>query len=354
MRRPAPQVRFALGALAGVLAACAGVLPFVVNTRDQIRVPHGRHAKAEVDCITCHETIFDSTSLETRNLPKQKKCFECHKDEQQQCGFCHTQPDKPLTYAARERGTKMDHAAHLERVKEDCSVCHQKLPEPFVTEGLAPPMAACNSCHEHEVQFAKGDCEICHKDLSRYPIKPVLAFSHQANYLKSHRLDARSGESCAQCHDESFCSECHARTVSAPVELLMAERVDRHFIHRADFESRHSIEAKADGSLCQRCHGQSFCADCHTQKRLTPLADTTVNPHPRGFGSDRSSPAFHGPAARRDIASCAACHDQGAASNCVSCHKVGGIGGTPHPPSWVARHGREEIARNAMCQVCHL
>lgn len=349
-----PTSRFALGALAGVLAACAGVMPFVLDTRDRIRVPHARHQAAEVDCLTCHESIFDATSLEVRNLPKEKKCFECHRAEKDQCGFCHTQPDKPLTYAAKERGVKLDHAAHLERVKEDCTVCHQRLPDPFNVEGLTPSMQLCNGCHEHAEHFAQGDCEKCHKDLSRYPIKPVVAFSHQGDFVKRHRLEARSGESCAQCHDEAFCSECHAKTVSRPVELLWTERVDRHFIHRGDFVSRHSIEARADGTLCQRCHGTSFCADCHTPKGLTPLADTTRNPHPKGFGSDASSSAFHGPAARKDIASCAACHDQGAASTCVSCHKVGGIGGTPHPPSWVARHSKEEIARNAMCQICHL
>jgi hypothetical protein len=76
------------------------------------------------------------------------------------------------------------------------------------------------------------------------------------------------------------------------------------------------------------------------------------SPHPPGF-SFPGSPDFHGPAARRDIASCASCHDQGAASNCVSCHRVGGIGGNPHPASWLARHDAREIAGNGMCLACH-
>jgi hypothetical protein len=351
-----PMSRWALGALGGALVACAGVMPFIANTRDQIKAPHARHAKAEVECLTCHETIFDSTTLETKDLPKQKKCFECHKDEKNKCGFCHTQPDKPLTYVERERNVKMNHAEHLERVKEDCTVCHKKLPEPFVTEEIKPAMATCNGCHEHDAQFTQADCKACHKDLSRYPLKPLLAFNHQPNYVKNHRWDARSGggENCAQCHEQTFCSECHAKTVSHPIEVLAAERTDRTFIHRADFESRHSVEARLDSSTCQRCHGQTFCTSCHTERGLTPASDTATNPHPAGFADAVGSAVFHGKAARRDIMSCAACHEQGAASNCVSCHKVGGIGGTPHPPSWVARHPREEIARNAMCQICHL
>jgi hypothetical protein len=57
----------------------------------------------------------------------------------------------------------------------------------------------------------------------------------------------------------------------------------------------------------------------------------------------------HGRAARRDIASCAACHDQGAASNCVRCHKVGAFGGSPHPPGW--RSSQPTTAES--CAICH-
>jgi hypothetical protein len=70
-------------------------------------------------------------------------------------------------------------------------------------------------------------------------------------------------------------------------------------------------------------------------------------PHPPGFGTR------HAAAARADIASCAACHDQGAASVCVDCHRVGGVGGNPHPASWLSRHEAREIAGNGMCAACH-
>jgi hypothetical protein len=41
------------------------------------------------------------------------------------------------------------------------------------------------------------------------------------------------------------------------------------------------------------------------------------------------------------------------ASNCVQCHRVGGVGGNPHPMGWTARHGTEEIDRSTMCLFCH-
>jgi hypothetical protein len=238
-------------------------------------------------------------------------------------------------------------------VDEDCKVCHKVLPEPGYVGSVAPPMDACLSCHEHKEHFADGNCAQCHEDLTRFPLKPLTAFSHKGDFLKNHRHEARTGAAtCAQCHEQQFCSDCHSSTVSARAELKYAERVDRAFIHRGDFLGRHSTEARAEGPMCQRCHGVSFCQECHTSRGLTPEGTNAMNPHPPGF-SRRESADFHGAAARRDIASCAACHDQGARSNCVDCHRVGGVGGNPHPPSWTLRHGRQEIRRNAMCNACH-
>ena len=343
-------IPFAAGLL---LTACAGFVGVFVSQQDTLRVPHARHLEAEVDCATCHETIFDSTSLEEGSFPKEKVCLGCHKKEKAEgnCVFCHTQPDKPLGLPARVRDLKMNHAEHIERVKEDCSVCHKALPNPFRTEGLAPKMEGCLSCHVHQEQYDAGKCEVCHKDLTKYRLQPVGDFSHRGDWTKRHALEARSaGATCSTCHEQTFCSECHSKTVAAKIDFLLPERVDRSFIHRNDFVSRHMVEARADEASCQRCHGLNFCQACHAKNQLNPASATTLDPHPAGFGDGMA----HGPAARRDIVSCAACHDQGAASNCVTCHKVGGPAGNPHPPAWMVRHSKEEIGRNAMCQVCHL
>jgi hypothetical protein len=141
--------------------------------------------------------------------------------------------------------------------------------------------------------------------------------------------------------------------VGVRIEVKQPDRVDRDFIHRNDFLSRHAVEAAADPPLCRRCHGTSFCESCHEGQGLTPGAARPRNPHPAGWALPGSA-QFHGTEARRDIAACASCHDQGAASICVDCHKVGGIGGDPHPAGFAARHPREEIAQNGMCAACHL
>jgi hypothetical protein len=75
-------------------------------------------------------------------------------------------------------------------------------------------------------------------------------------------------------------------------------------------------------------------------------------PHPPGYGV-RGGEAFHGEDARLRIDTCVACHDQGPASNCVECHRVGGIGGNPHPSGWKDRFGTSERDVQTMCSYCH-
>lgn len=342
-----------LPALGLLVTACSGALGVLATNQEQIRAPHTRHKEADVDCATCHETIFESETVDgTPDLPKEKVCLSCHKEEKVEknnCAFCHTKKD-PGTYPERVRWVKFNHAKHMEPAKEDCSVCHKELPNPFRTDLVRPTMDTCLGCHEHQQQYDKGNCDVCHKDLTVYQLKPISDFSHRGDWTENHRLEARSTDAnCSMCHEQTFCSQCHAaKTTAAKPEFIMPERVDRNFIHRNDFLSRHPIEARADEASCLRCHGVNSCQSCHAQNGLSPQ-NPGVDPHPPNFGDG----SVHGPQARRDIVSCAACHDQGAASNCVSCHKVGGIAGNPHPMSWTVRHGREEIGRNAMCQVCH-
>jgi hypothetical protein len=330
---------------------------------DANRFAHSTHARAGVNCLACHEEIYDAKTLEARVLPPESKCLECHQDKKGKkgekgekaadCAFCHRDPAHPATYAHVERTLRLSHADHIDRVKEDCARCHLKLPELVSAGSTVPPMSTCTSCHEHAVELAAGQCAGCHVNLKKFPLRPVSLFSHQGDFVREHGASARAaGEGCAQCHDQTFCADCHARTVARPVEIKRPEDVTSDFIHRFDYVSRHAVEARADETLCRRCHGESFCDACHTLQNLTPGAASPRSPHPPDF-SFPGSPNSHGPLARRDIASCAACHDQGARSNCVTCHQVGGVGGDPHPSGWAGHHPRDEITRTPMCLSCH-
>jgi len=344
---------FVVGAAAAV-SACSFFSPYS-GSGAAIRFTHQKHIKAGLDCSTCHEAIYDSTELKGRYLPKEKVCLGCHREQKDSgnCTFCHQDAKNPRTWPERDFPLKVNHSAHIERVKEDCRVCHKDLYEMTDRGPVLPPMAACLGCHDHQAQYDRGQCEACHNDLSRYPLRPVADFAHQGDWLHRHPEAARSSaDTCFRCHEQKFCADCHAaQTVVLPLEYKVPERVDREFIHRIDFLPRHTTEAAADPVLCQRCHGVSFCEDCHTRQNLTPQGTNPKNPHPAGWALP--GPQNHGAEAQRDIASCAACHDQGRASNCVSCHRVGGIGGNPHPPGWTTLHPQAEIGRNGMCVSCH-
>lgn len=347
-----------------LLTACVSAY-VKLSGRDKILIPHDKHKAAKVECLACHEAVYDSKLLGDKVSPTEKTCMQCHKEKQQECSMCHTdvkartelkrvvEQAKPGTLPTKESELKMGHAGHIERVKEDCAACHKELPNPLRQASQAPTMATCLGCHEHKQQYDAGQCRQCHTDLKRFALKPVSDFTHGGNFVREHKRAARSDSpTCADCHDQSFCSDCHAKTVAAKSEIFLPERVERDFIHRNDFRSRHMMEAKIDSVSCARCHGQSFCQDCHAAQGLTPTAQNVRSPHPAGYALPGSGQS-HGTDARRDIASCASCHDQGAKSICVDCHRSGGVGGNPHPSGWTQRHPRSEINSNNMCLACH-
>jgi hypothetical protein len=347
----------ALIALTLLLGACAPWLTIELSrSADHVRVPHATHAGAKVECISCHEEIYDAKDLHKRVLPDEGKCLECHREQKEKgrCSMCHTDVSRAAPWPPAEPAVRMSHAAHIERVKEKCETCHTELPNPLRGARQAPTMQSCLGCHEHQREYDEGRCNGCHIDLLRRPLSPATTFSHQGDFVRQHARPARAaGASCQSCHDQTFCSDCHSSTVATKIEWQRSEDVAARFIHRNDFLGRHAVEAAADGASCRRCHGSSFCESCHRAQNLTANAANPRDPHPPGWAFPGAA-QFHGTAARRDITSCAGCHDQGARSICVDCHRVGGIGGNPHPLGWSARHGRDEIGRNGMCLACHL
>ena len=344
-----------LGVLAVLACATAATILGTEQAGDEILFPHARHAQAKVECIVCHETVFDAKTLAGNFLPAEAKCLECHKEkkEQGQCGFCHSDVKSAAPWPKREPRLKLDHAAHIELVKEDCTKCHSRLSEPRHPAPVSDGHAACLQCHNHAQQYADASCATCHVDLAAYPLQPLTQESHQGDFLRRHGVVARAtGASCGTCHDQNSCLDCHARTNMVKVETRLVDRPDRSFIHRNDFLGRHSVEARADPASCQRCHSVTTCETCHQQSHVAGGSPNARNPHPPGWGLPGSG-AFHGDAARRDIQSCASCHDQGDASNCVQCHKVGGVGGDPHPAGFGRRHNLAEARSDGRCVACH-
>ena len=348
--------RVALGAVAVTAAACSvsKVKSAPPPPDDHIIFSHKVHIEAEVDCGTCHEGVYESQALKESLLPKEEVCMDCHEEEKDagNCAMCHTNVKDAKGFPKPDFHLRMSHMAHLERVDEDCGRCHTQLPEPGPTQNVAPTMESCLGCHEHEDEFAEASCMGCHTDL--YGLKPATRFSHKGDFVRTHGIIAAdSAQTCQTCHGEAFCADCHSGNIVAPIQLRFKERTERPFVHQNDFVGRHSVEATAEPARCLQCHGQQFCENCHTLQNLTQDGPNPVNPHPPNWVFPPGSPGGHAISARQEITNCAACHDQGAQSVCVQCHKVGGIGGNPHPPSWLSHNSASEIRKRAMCTYCH-
>ncbi len=336
--------------LLAALAACGfrPAKPRAEADRAPTTFPHEIHGGFE--CSDCHTGIIKSTVLGDSKLPGVAKCEECHDRS--------TPADKakftPPKREARQYQLRFDHAAHLKRVpKGDCAACHRSLPDRGQPWKTAPPMATCLECHAHKADFAAARCTPCHVSLKQFPLRPVTEYSHEGNFVREHgRLAKDSAETCAACHDQTYCARCHA-TATAPmrVEIRFPEEVRADFIHRADFVSRHQIEAAADPASCRKCHGSRFCETCHLEQGISQRSLNPRDPHPPGWATPGSG-EFHGTAARINIVSCAGCHDQGASSICVLCHRKGGpaeqAGAKIHPPGY-----KPTDKSKPMCRACH-
>jgi hypothetical protein len=303
------------------------------------KFPHGIHAESGVACVECHAPVLRTTSLKENvidvAIPKKSEV----------CAACHDPiPDyKPVMRFAPT--VRFDHAGHLPRLKgakDECLACHTKFTEPDMIEAPVPPMATCTACHNHAQDFAVGRCTPCHRDLRKYE-KPVKQYTHEANFLETHGKWAKqSVTTCASCHDQTMCSQCHnATTRPMPPSVQFPEKVAADFIHRGDWISRHAIEQAADPASCSKCHGTGYCQSCHEFKGVSP-GGLRIHPDPNAWIS------LHGAAARQNILSCAGCHNQGRPV-CVFCHSTGGK--NPHPPGW--KGNSSQVGSNPTCRVCH-
>jgi hypothetical protein len=356
MNATIPRLLLALG----LAAAACGYKPAKVDSsapkEPAYTFPHAIHVDADVACVECHGAVEKATRLDPavrhvripQDASKRKECSDCH----------DTDPSSRLPARAREFRVRFSHADHLKRVSR-CTACHRQLPEAGDAAPRTPPMEACTSCHVHQAEFAQARCMPCHVDLKGY--RPESAFRHEGSWIASHGALARpSAESCAQCHDQTYCAACHA-SATAPTRLenLFPERVDRGFIHRGDYVSRHVIDAGANPASCRRCHGSGFCDACHALQGLSRTASGALrvpeSHRVAGWSGPVGAQQRHRDAARRDISACAGCHDQGADATCVGCHRVGGFAGSksPHPRKFLSKHDLGDVRDNAMCRACH-
>lgn len=317
------------------------------------RFPHAEHL-AKMDCgvsgkpgcLTCTSCHAVADKEGAHHFPDAGACERCHREDAHAIAAAVTaRDDRPYG----EIG--FDHARHLAmpEIRGQCIGCHAGVVA--AGEARLPPMKKCFSCHEHEKQWDAGTCAPCHASGSLTGIMPQTFLRHDGAFARHHgRLATSEKRLCQSCHAQADCDACHDTTQDLAVERRRPEAIESHFVHRGDFLTRHPIEAQANPAECLSCHTPQTCDACHTERGVSGNAVGGRSPHPPGWVNDVPGvPSEHGREARRDILLCAGCHDQGPATNCIRCHRVGGYGGNPHPGGW--RSTQSESSE--MCRYCH-
>ncbi len=103
-------------------------------------------------------------------------------------------------------------------------------------------------------------CSDCHAD-------GRASLDHTSDYAARHRFYAeQQGKTCAVCHKESFCSDCHAHKEELKPSDKYKDSVERAMPHRGDYLNQHKIDGRINPASCMKCHGRSNnerCKACH-------------------------------------------------------------------------------------------
>lgn len=348
MKRIRPMVWLAFGVLlasAALGVACTRRTP---AARDEIRFAHGSHIRAELACQDCHRAAVADGEM----MPPEEQCRECHDEpEAQRCEFCHTAPQAAASYAPREHRIRFDHQREQHARDGNCVGCHASSGGDESLDAFEPAIPTMQTCLGscHEAEMVQLECMGCHLDLSDYELTDLEMVRHAPSFARQHGPEARADSSlCTQCHEPTFCSDCHIASPGLSLELLEPTQAYRDFVHRGDFRARHAMEARLDRGTCARCHGVSYCDGCHQESGIGGSV-APGSPHPPGW-LDPVSPNSHAREARRNLMTCASCHESDAEQTCVPCHRVGGVAGNPHPPGF--DRGLDPL-EHGLCRACH-
>jgi hypothetical protein len=188
-------------------------------------------------------------------------------------------------------------------------------------------------------------CQDCHK------ASGVMS-NHGTFFIREHRLLAKkAGNNCTDCHEQSFCLDCHKGGAITPDLQKGPSRRGEYMpkIHRSDYVSIHSIEAADSPQNCYRCHESKFCTDCHGNIRNK--GSMNIKSHRKTGDTQRYWDTDHAAEARRNLQSCESCHPD--AIVCTKCH-YGGSGKSPHPYNWRSIQSRyRDMQGGRNCKLCH-
>lgn len=340
-----------------------------------IKFSHSLHSEM-VDCESCHNSVLGAETLSGITFPNHDNCADCH-DVDDDCSTCHID-DNFEALRKSESALIFNHKFHIENSGMSCQDCHQGFEEvdySWQAENPHPEMADCYSCH-NETSVATNACEACHTSTVN-----LVPQSHKsANFITAHKFSAeRMDANCVMCHNNNSCEECHVGTTmitegntaddfyqpyypSNFTDGVEQQAINR--VHSLDYRFSHGIDARGKTVECQTCHNiDTFCSSCHQADNsdfalsgVLPMSHLEPNFFTIGVGTGGGE---HAILAKRDIESCASCHDtNGADPTCITCHlDTDGIEGTnpkTHPSNFMRdENGDWHSSQGSICYNCH-
>ena len=135
---------------------------------------HHAHIEAKIECLQCHEGLFEAESL---SLPKVGQCLDCHKDAKADHPYktLYTElrdpEQRPWTAIARQPDhVFFSHTRHVDVAELECTTCHREMMDRVSIANHRDPMSmtACIDCHETQnaqsaAWRAVFDCVACHR-----------------------------------------------------------------------------------------------------------------------------------------------------------------------------------------------
>lgn len=338
-------------------------------------------------CTTCHAGAAEAgASL----WPAVEGCAACH-DGEVEARVEWTPPPGPPPSNLR-----FAHDAHATASADSvsCAQCHT------ITDPRADihrsVVAQCVDCHQpgaEHLTVADQQCATCHLslaeatrlsrgDVAGFPVPgshgaPDFNVAGHGDLAWVRDADGRMNvaASCATCHAQNFCINCHVNAPEVPaIQALAAdERSLAHGFtfgpppsHEApNFTAVHGREATRNTATCATCHTQPSCTTCHVAPAPPKPIGAMHLPGPgraAGASTERRPPASHtrafteehGPQATAAPRACATCHVR---EDCLSCHR-GDLAqpsgsGNYHPAGFLSRHPTAAYARQTTCSDCH-
>ena len=209
-------------------------------------------------------------------------CATCHTRDD--CAACHV---APVPSAVAELPTRVHTRAPGVQVARRMPASHEA--PMFATDHgneAAVRGASCSTCHERTM------CVDCHDAVATGSTAAAAAGDrrtrpggfHPPNFVARHSAEAYARRlECSSCHDSRlFCAACHNASGMSPGQV--PGRLGPGF-HDAEplWLLRHGRAARQALESCASCHGQNECMQCHSV-----LGAFKVNPHGPGFDARRA------------------------------------------------------------------